>query len=115
MGRRLRTQTRFDLALGDVCGEVALREAIVDYLRISRGIDCQPEQVFITHGYAASIALILHALAKPGNGMWIEDPGFPLIRPIVTAMMWKFCLCRLMTMDWISQAEYKIILMRVLP
>lgn len=84
MGRRLRTQTRFDLALGDVCGEVALREAIVDYLRISRGIDCQPEQVFITHGYAASIALILHALAKPGNGMWIEDPGFPLIRPIVT-------------------------------
>ena len=84
MGRRLRTQTRFDLALGDVCGEAALREAIVDYLRVSRGIDCQPEQVFITHGYAASIALILHALAKPGNGMWIEDPGFPLIRPIVT-------------------------------
>ena len=61
-----------------------MREAIVDYLRVSRGIDCQPEQVFITHGYAASIALILHALAKPGNGMWIEDPGFPLIRPIVT-------------------------------
>ena len=84
MGRRLRTQTRFDLALGDVCGEAALREAIVDYLRVSRGIDCQPEQLFITHGYAASIALILHALAKPGNGMWIEDPGFPLIRPIVT-------------------------------
>lgn len=56
MGRRLRTQTRFDLALGDVCGEAALREAIVDYLRVSRGIDCQPEQVFITHGYAASMA-----------------------------------------------------------
>lgn len=29
MGRRLRTQTRFDLALGDVCGEMALRQAIV--------------------------------------------------------------------------------------
>ncbi|EHQ8141869.1 PLP-dependent aminotransferase family protein [Escherichia albertii] len=84
MGRRLRTQTRFDLALGDVCGETVLREAIVDYLRISRGIDCQPEQVFITHGYAASMTLILHALAKPGDGMWMEDPGFPLIRPIVT-------------------------------
>lgn len=84
MGRRLRTQTRFDLALGDVCGEVALREAIVDYLRVSRGIECQPEQVFITHGYAASMALILHTLAKPGDGMWMEDPGFPLIRPIVT-------------------------------
>ncbi|EJS1737772.1 PLP-dependent aminotransferase family protein [Escherichia albertii] len=84
MGRRLRTQTRFDLALGDVCGETVLREAIVDYLRVSRGIDCQPEQVFITHGYAASMTLILNALAKPGDGMWMEDPGFPLIRPIVT-------------------------------
>ncbi|HEB1086924.1 TPA: PLP-dependent aminotransferase family protein [Escherichia albertii] len=84
MGRRLRTQTRFDLALGDVCGETVLREAIVDYLRVSRGIDCQPEQVFITHGYAASMTLILHVLAKPGDGMWMEDPGFPLIRPIVT-------------------------------
>lgn len=29
-------------------------------------------------------------------------------------MMWKFLPVRLMTMDWISQAEYKIILMRVL-
>ena len=31
MGRAFCTQTRFDLALGDVCGEAALREAIVDY------------------------------------------------------------------------------------
>ncbi|KLV65893.1 PLP-dependent aminotransferase family protein [Citrobacter murliniae] len=83
MGRRLRTQTRFDLALGDVCGELTLRQAIVDYLRVSRSIECLPEQVFITSGYAASMTLILRALAKPGEGMWVEDPGFPLIRPVV--------------------------------
>ena len=83
MGRRLRTQTRFDLALGDVCGEAVLRQAIVDYLRVSRSIDCLPEQIFITSGYAASMPLILRALAKPGDGMWIEDPGFPLIRPVI--------------------------------
>ena len=83
MGRRLRTQTRFDLALGDVCGEAVLRQAIVDYLRVSRSIDCLPEQIFITSGYAASMTLILRALAKPGDGMWIEDPGFPLIRPVI--------------------------------
>ncbi|MDM2975507.1 PLP-dependent aminotransferase family protein [Citrobacter sp. CK198] len=83
MGRRLRTQTRFDLALGDVCGEAILREAIVDYLRVSRSIECLPEQVFITSGYASSMTLILRALAKPGEGMWVEDPGFPLIRPVI--------------------------------
>ncbi|MER1976194.1 MocR-like pyridoxine biosynthesis transcription factor PdxR [Pseudocitrobacter faecalis] len=83
MGRRLRTQTRFDLALGDVCGEMALRQAIVEYLRLSRSIECQPEQVFITSGYAASMSLILRALAGRGQGMWVEDPGFPLIRPVI--------------------------------
>ena len=83
MGRRLRTQTRFDLAVGDVCGERVLRQAIVDYLRVSRSIECQPEQIFITSGYAASMTLILRALSQPGEGMWVEDPGFPLIHPEV--------------------------------
>lgn len=83
MGRRLRTQTRYDLALGDVCGEMALRQALVEYLRLSRSIECQAEQVFITSGYAASISLILRSLGGRGESMWVEDPGFPLIRPVI--------------------------------
>ncbi|EAM5862048.1 TPA: PLP-dependent aminotransferase family protein [Salmonella enterica] len=84
MGRRLRTQTCFDLALGDVCGEAILRQAIVDYLRVSRSIECLPEQVFITSGYADSMRIILRTLSVPGDSMWVEDPGFPLIRPVIT-------------------------------
>ena len=83
MGRRLRTQTRFDLAPGDPSGEPTLRRAIVDYLRLSRSIECRPEQVLITGCYAASMRLILRTLARPGQQMWMEDPGFPLIRPVV--------------------------------
>jgi GntR family transcriptional regulator/MocR family aminotransferase len=83
MGRRLRTQTRFDLAPGDPGGEPTLRRAIVDYLRLSRSIECRPEQVLITGSYAASMRLILRTLAQPGQHMWMEDPGFPLIRPVV--------------------------------
>ena len=83
MGHRLRIQTRFDLALGDVCGELSLRQAIVEYLRLSRSIECEAEQVFITSGYAASMGLILQALEARGEGMWMEDPGFPLIRPVI--------------------------------
>ncbi|MNI43350.1 HTH-type transcriptional regulatory protein GabR [compost metagenome] len=30
------------------------------------------------------MTLILRALANPGAGMWVEDPGFPLIRPVIT-------------------------------
>jgi GntR family transcriptional regulator/MocR family aminotransferase len=75
MGRRLRTQTRFDLAPGDPCGEMILRRAIVDYLRLSRSIECLPEQVLVTGNYAASMRLLL-TLARPGQHMWMEDPGF---------------------------------------
>lgn len=84
MGRRLRTQTRFDLAPGDPCGELILRRAIVDYMRLSRSIECRPEQVMVTGSYAASMSLILRTMARPGQQMWMEDPGFPLIRPIVS-------------------------------
>ncbi|MDM9675522.1 PLP-dependent aminotransferase family protein [Raoultella planticola] len=84
MGRRLRTQTRFDLAPGDPCGEMILRQAIVDYLRLSRSIECLPEQVLVTGNYAASMRLLLRTLAQPGQHMWMEDPGFPLIRPVIT-------------------------------
>lgn len=84
MGRRLRTQTRFDLAPGDPCGDPTLRQAIVDYLRLSRSIECRPEQVLVTGSYAASMSLILRTLTRPGQQMWMEDPGFPLIRPIVS-------------------------------
>ncbi|ALR77799.1 PLP-dependent aminotransferase family protein [[Enterobacter] lignolyticus] len=83
MGRRLRTQTRFALALGDVCGEGELRSAIAGYLHFSRSIECRSEQIFITPGYAASMTMILQTLAKPGDVMWLEDPGFPLIRPVI--------------------------------
>ena len=85
MGRRLRTQSRFDLAPGDPGGDPLLRQAIVDYLRLSRSIDCQPDQVLITGGYAASMNLILRTLAQPGQHMWMEDPGYPFIRPVVEA------------------------------
>nr|WP_318385128.1 PLP-dependent aminotransferase family protein [uncultured Enterobacter sp.] len=83
MGRRLRTQSRAALGLGDPTGELALRQAIVEYLRVSRSIDCTPEQVFITSSYAQSVSLILRTLAEPGEGMWVEDPGFHLIRPTI--------------------------------
>lgn len=84
MGRRLRQQTRFDLMLPEHCGEALLKQAIVDYLRFSRSIDCQPEQIFITSGFQAGIALVLTTLARPGESIWLEDPGYHVVRPDFT-------------------------------
>ncbi|EMH4163566.1 PLP-dependent aminotransferase family protein [Pluralibacter gergoviae] len=91
MGRRLRVQTRADLAPGDPAGDPELRRAIVDYLLFSRGIECRPEQVYITSGYAAGMTLILDTLARPGDAIWMEDPGYRLIRPQIAGRGLALC------------------------
>lgn len=91
MARRLRTQTRSELGFGCPSGEHHLRQAIVDYLRFSRSIECRPEQVFITGGYCASMHLILDALARPGDAIWMEDPGYRFIRPLIAGRGLRLC------------------------
>lgn len=82
MGRRLRLQTRYDLVMPEATGESTLRQAIADYLRFSRSIDCQPEQIFIAAGFQAAMRLVVRTLAKPGDGIWLEDPGYRYVRPV---------------------------------
>lgn len=82
MGRRLRLQTRYDLVLPETNGESTLKQAIADYLRFSRSIECQPDQIFIAAGFQAAMRLTVRALANPGDGIWLEDPGYRYIRPV---------------------------------
>lgn len=64
------------LGYADAAGEWELRSAIVDHLRASRGVDCDPDQVFITDGTQSSLSLCAHALADVGDQVWIENPGY---------------------------------------
>ena len=64
------------LNYGDPAGEPALRTAIADYLRASRGVVCGPEQVFITDGTQGSLDLCARACADAGDIAWIENPGY---------------------------------------
>ncbi len=57
-------------------GATRLREAIAGYLRVSRGIDCVPQQVFITSGYRDTIDLVSCTLLAAGDKAWVEDPGY---------------------------------------
>jgi GntR family transcriptional regulator/MocR family aminotransferase len=82
MGRRLRLQTRYDLVMPEINGESTLKQAIADYLRFSRSIECLPEQIFITAGFQASMRLLVRALARAGDGIWLEDPGYRYVRPV---------------------------------
>ena len=72
-----RALSEADLAYPDVCGSLALREEIVAYLGLARGIACAPHQVLITTGYQGALTLVRQVLLRPGDPVWVEDPGHP--------------------------------------
>ncbi|MBT2332995.1 PLP-dependent aminotransferase family protein [Variovorax paradoxus] len=77
VSRRARTTIAADMFYGDPSGHPSLRTAIAAYLRVSRGVACNPSQVFVTGGYRASLALISHTLLGRDDRLWVEDPGYP--------------------------------------
>ncbi|MGB4116737.1 MAG: PLP-dependent aminotransferase family protein [Polaromonas sp.] len=58
-------------------GTPALRKQIAAYLGASRGVVCDPSQVFIISGTHHALHLILLGLSNPGDGAWTENPGYP--------------------------------------
>ena len=78
--RRARGLATAGMVYQDPCGLVPLRQALVSYLAIARGITCSVDQLFITGGYQGALGLIAHALLRPGDTVWIEDPGYFITR-----------------------------------
>ncbi len=74
-----------DLAYPDPAGFIGLRHAIASYLRMSRNIGCQPEQILITAGFQGALALVRQALLRPGDAVWVEDPGYAQARQALEA------------------------------
>lgn len=60
----------------DPRGTFELRQSIAAHLRIARGLECHPSQVFVTTGYAGALAFALRVLRMDGRTAWMEDPGF---------------------------------------
>ncbi|MGO6966927.1 MocR-like pyridoxine biosynthesis transcription factor PdxR [Rhizobium leguminosarum] len=84
--RCVRAMLPADMVHPAVSGVPALRAEIAAYLQVSRGIDCSPSQVFVTSGYRHTIALIVHALLKAGDRVWLENPGYPPTRELFRHM-----------------------------
>ena len=57
-------------------GDLRLKEALVSYLSVSRGIACTPDQIVITGGYQGAIGLVCSLLLARGDKVWTEDPGY---------------------------------------
>ncbi len=75
-GRRLRQASSSLLAGGDPRGYAPLREAIAAYVGSSRGVNCAAESVVVVSGVQQGLDLIARLLIKPGEAVWVEDPGY---------------------------------------
>lgn len=60
----------------DPAGYRPLREVIAGYLRTARALRCDPEQVIIVAGSQEGLYLAGQVLLDPGDGVWMEDPGY---------------------------------------
>ena len=74
--RALRTLDPVHFGYSDPAGEMPLRAAIADYLRAARGVVCEPGQVIVTSGAQQAVDLSARLLLKPGDPVWLEDPGY---------------------------------------
>ena len=74
--RRLRRASTSSLSERDPRGHKPLRKALADYLAVSRGVKCSPEQVVIVSGVQQALDLLARVLLKPGERVWLEDPGY---------------------------------------
>ena len=59
-------------------GVPALREAIAEYLKRTRGVHVTAEQVLVAPGCKMALSLAMMAMIEPGDEVLFPDPSFPI-------------------------------------
>ena len=67
-------------------GVESLRRTLCDYLKISRGLECDFEQIMIVGGSLQSLNLIGSIILDPGDKVVIENPSFPNIISLFSSL-----------------------------
>ena len=57
-------------------GYLPLRQAISDYLKSSRAVNCSPEQIIIVSGSQQALYIASMILADSEDTIWMENPGY---------------------------------------
>lgn len=63
---------------GEPLGYLPLRTLLSSYLRTSRSVICDPEQILITSGIQEALDLSTRILVNPGDRVLMEDPGYQI-------------------------------------
>jgi GntR family transcriptional regulator / MocR family aminotransferase len=82
--RHCRNPRAGELHYGLAMGFEGLRDAICTYLRTSRAVRCEPQQVMIVSGSQQALEISARVLLDPGDAAWLEEPGYWLARNVLT-------------------------------
>jgi GntR family transcriptional regulator/MocR family aminotransferase len=74
--RRWRRSATTMLRPDDGPGYKPLREAISQYVVTARAVRCTADQVIVTAGAQQAINLAARVLVRPGDTVWMEEPGY---------------------------------------
>jgi GntR family transcriptional regulator/MocR family aminotransferase len=85
LARCARRASNRDLDYGPPEGSQALREALCDYLRSARAIQCHPEQILIVSGIKQGLDIATRVLIESGDCVALEDPQMRTVRAVFRA------------------------------
>jgi len=86
VARQARRLDATELSYPDPIGSLRLRTAVTNYLAVSRGVRCHPDQVIITGGYLAAVTFLCQVLTKSGAKVLLETPGYNFTRRMITTL-----------------------------
>jgi GntR family transcriptional regulator/MocR family aminotransferase len=85
LARRARRASPRSLGYGPPHGHAGLRAAVADYLRRSRAVVCQPDQIVVVNGSQQALDLVARVLLDPGDTVAIEEPAYQGARRVFVA------------------------------
>lgn len=85
LARRARRAGTAPFQAGDQYGLPALREAIADHARLTRGVRCDARQVVVVNSTQQALDLVGRLLLDPGDVAVAEEPGYPSARASLLA------------------------------
>ncbi len=67
----------------DIQGNLALRQALSDYLSLSRSVDATSQRIIITVGAQQALYIAINAILETGEKVAMENPGYAQMRKVL--------------------------------
>jgi GntR family transcriptional regulator/MocR family aminotransferase len=83
--RVMRRLTSAELVIGDVRGDLGLRNEILAHFGPARQVRCDADRIVMVYGVQHALDLLCRTLLRAGDPVWLENPGYKRARNLFQA------------------------------